>query len=181
MSNYFFINVWGKSVFDIYFTEFGAALTTVLPVLFKYCYKYCYGDNRNERGRFGALKSDSSHHFFRNACTVFTVFRLLTDFVCLYTYEFWLSLCKIVRSSVILLLPLYSSMKVHIRDGHMMSTLVYRIQMDRLRTFYMEFVDASRFSVFGRFIYILSICEKLGKNSIVSFCVPIYWCFNTTV
>ena len=38
--------------------------------------------------------------------TVFTVFRLLTDFVCLYNYEFWLSLCKIVRSSVILLLPL---------------------------------------------------------------------------
>jgi len=28
------------------------------------------------------------------------------DFVCLYNYEFWLSLCKIVRSSVILLLPL---------------------------------------------------------------------------
>ena len=39
--------------------------------------------------------------------TVFTVLRLLTDFVCLYTYEFWLSLCKIVRSSVILLLPLF--------------------------------------------------------------------------
>ena len=37
---------------------------------------------------------------------VFTVFRLLTDFVCLYNYEFLLSLCKIVRSSVILLLPL---------------------------------------------------------------------------
>ena len=37
---------------------------------------------------------------------VITVFRLLTDFVCLYNYEFWLSLCKIVRSSVILLLPL---------------------------------------------------------------------------
>jgi hypothetical protein len=33
----------------------------------------------------------------------------LTDFVCLYTYEFWLSLCKFVRSSVILLLPLFSS------------------------------------------------------------------------
>jgi hypothetical protein len=32
---------------------------------------------------------------------------LLTDFVCLYTYEFWLSLCKIVRRSVILLLPLF--------------------------------------------------------------------------
>ena len=40
--------------------------------------------------------------------TVFTVFRLLTDFVCLYNYEFWLSLYKIVRSSVILLLPLFS-------------------------------------------------------------------------
>jgi hypothetical protein len=32
--------------------------------------------------------------------------RFLTDFVCLYIYELWLSLCKIVRSSVILLLPL---------------------------------------------------------------------------
>jgi hypothetical protein len=39
------INVWRKSVFDIYFTEFGAVLTTVLPVLFKYCYKYCYSDS----------------------------------------------------------------------------------------------------------------------------------------
>jgi Gpi18-like mannosyltransferase len=38
---------------------------------------------------------------------------LLTDFVCLYTYEFWLSLCKIVRSSVILLLPLFASLRNH--------------------------------------------------------------------
>ena len=44
--------------------------------------------------------------------TVFTVFRLLTDFVCLYTYEFWLSLCKIARSSVILLLPLFANFKL---------------------------------------------------------------------
>jgi hypothetical protein len=43
----------------------------------------------------------------KKVITVFTVFRLLTDFVCLYTYEFWLSLWKIVRSSVILLLPLF--------------------------------------------------------------------------
>jgi hypothetical protein len=42
-----FINVWRKSVFDIYFTEFGTALTTILPILFQYCYKYCYSDNRN--------------------------------------------------------------------------------------------------------------------------------------
>ena len=44
----------------------------------------------------------------KSGIAVFTVFRLLTDFVCLYNYEFWLSLCKIVRSSVILLLPLLS-------------------------------------------------------------------------
>ena len=42
----------------------------------------------------------------KNVITVFTVFRLLTDFVCVYTYEFWLSLCNIVWSSIILLLPL---------------------------------------------------------------------------
>jgi hypothetical protein len=41
-----FINVWRKSVFDIYFTEFGAALTTVLHVLFKYCYNHCYSDSQ---------------------------------------------------------------------------------------------------------------------------------------
>ena len=34
-------------------------------------------------------------------------YELKTDFVCLYNYEFGLSLCKIVRSSVILLLPLF--------------------------------------------------------------------------
>ena len=44
--------------------------------------------------------------------SAFTVFRLLTDFVCLYTYEFWLSLWKIVRSSVILLLLLFANLHV---------------------------------------------------------------------
>jgi hypothetical protein len=38
---------------------------------------------------------------------LFLFIRLLTDFVCLYNYEFGLSLCKIVGSSVILLLPLF--------------------------------------------------------------------------
>jgi hypothetical protein len=28
-------------------TEFGTALTTSLPILFQYCYKYCYSDSRN--------------------------------------------------------------------------------------------------------------------------------------
>ena len=43
---YLFINVWRKKKFDIHFTEFGVVMTTVLPVLFKYCYKYCYSDSR---------------------------------------------------------------------------------------------------------------------------------------
>ena len=47
MSKIFFINVRGKSVFDIYFTEFGTALTIILPILFLNCYKYCYNDSRN--------------------------------------------------------------------------------------------------------------------------------------
>ena len=50
-------------------------------------------------------------HVYLLFITVFTVFRWLTDFVCLYDYEFWLSLCKIVRSSVILLLPLFMLFK----------------------------------------------------------------------
>jgi hypothetical protein len=49
VKNILFINVWRKSVFDIYFTEIGAALTTVVPVLFKYCYRYCYSDSRKLR------------------------------------------------------------------------------------------------------------------------------------
>jgi hypothetical protein len=44
---FFFFNVRRDSVFDIYFTEFGTALTTGLPILFQYCYKYCYSDSRN--------------------------------------------------------------------------------------------------------------------------------------
>jgi hypothetical protein len=28
------------------YTEFGAVMTIVLPVLFKYCYEYCYSDSR---------------------------------------------------------------------------------------------------------------------------------------
>jgi hypothetical protein len=49
LQKYFVINAWGKSVFDIYFTEFGTALTTILTILFLYCYKYWYSDSRNLR------------------------------------------------------------------------------------------------------------------------------------
>ena len=27
--------------------EFSTALTTILPILLQYCYKYCYSDSRN--------------------------------------------------------------------------------------------------------------------------------------
>ena len=37
------LSVRDVSVFDIYFTEFGTALTTILPILFQ----YCYSDSRN--------------------------------------------------------------------------------------------------------------------------------------
>ena len=46
VKNVFFINVWRTIIFDIYFTEFGAAFDNCLTVLFKYCYTYCYSDSR---------------------------------------------------------------------------------------------------------------------------------------
>ena len=54
-----------------------------------------------------------------------TVFRLLTDFVCLYNYEFWLSLCKIVRSSVILLLPLLVNLPINAMSIYLEFPSVY--------------------------------------------------------
>jgi hypothetical protein len=33
---YFFVNVWRKDIFDIYVTEYGTTLTTILPILFLY-------------------------------------------------------------------------------------------------------------------------------------------------
>ena len=47
MSKIFFLSMCDVSVFGIYFIEFGTALTTILPILFQYCYKYCYSDSRN--------------------------------------------------------------------------------------------------------------------------------------
>ena len=42
MSKIFFLSMCDVKVF----LTFGAGLTTVLPVLFKYCYKYCYSDSQ---------------------------------------------------------------------------------------------------------------------------------------
>ena len=32
----FFVDVWRESIFDIYVTGYGTALTTILPILFLY-------------------------------------------------------------------------------------------------------------------------------------------------
>ena len=31
-----FVNVWRRTIFDIYVTEYGTTLTTILPILFLY-------------------------------------------------------------------------------------------------------------------------------------------------
>ena len=36
MSKIFFINVWRKNIFDIYVSEYGTDLTTILPIFFLY-------------------------------------------------------------------------------------------------------------------------------------------------
>ena len=72
-------------------------------------------------------------------------FRLLTDFVCLYTYEFWLSLCKIVRSSVILLLPLFTitmpnvtAVGIFFSRGHCNLVALFKhLWITKLRTTYL--------------------------------------------
>ena len=73
MSRIFFLSMCDvKIFFDIYVTEYGTALTTILPILFLYLNTVIVTAGtfeRNESGRFGSLKSDSTHHFFRNACT----------------------------------------------------------------------------------------------------------------
>ena len=66
------------------------------------------------------------------AIAVFLVFWLLTDFVCLCTYGFCLSLRKIVRSSVILLLPLFTgkrgtiSIQLRVRNSLRFSHYIFQ-------------------------------------------------------
>jgi hypothetical protein len=60
------------------------------------------------------LESCKAEHFLLLRCSIHKESMYKQDhcipylfhFVCMHTYEFWLSLCKNVRSSVILLLPL---------------------------------------------------------------------------
>jgi hypothetical protein len=78
--------------------------------------------------------------FYRNKY----FFRLLTDFVCLYNYEFWLSLCKIARSSVILLLPLFirdRPFNLQGRGGMVFSKKYILILVNEEKKSYSEFLS----------------------------------------
>jgi hypothetical protein len=72
---------------------------------------HCSGETYIPHGSFGVL----TLLLFLRFCFYYILreFLLLTDFFCLYTYEFWLYLWKIVRSSVILLLPLFINLEIH--------------------------------------------------------------------
>jgi hypothetical protein len=56
-------------------SQYGSKVPAVTVTVFKYRNKIgkivvkAVPYSRTESGRFGALKSDSTHHFFRNACT----------------------------------------------------------------------------------------------------------------
>ena len=58
-----------------------------------YYYVHYIGINISSSNLFPNLVIPYKCLYQVRVITVFTVFRLLTDFVCLYTYEFWLSLC----------------------------------------------------------------------------------------
>jgi hypothetical protein len=89
-------------------TNFASRTINILCIKFKirtqrfHPWLHCF----LKRGWLGQYHHNSTCLYQVRVIMGFKVFRLLTDFVCLYIYEFWLSHCKIVRSSVILLLPL---------------------------------------------------------------------------
>ena len=62
-------------------------------------------------------------------CTLIHDLQLYNDFVCLYTYEFWLSLCKIVRSSIILLLPFLTLYIVNLVVSYMFFLFCFLLNM----------------------------------------------------
>jgi hypothetical protein len=88
---------------------------------------------------FGVTESPTIEAF-QTVLSVFTVFRLLTDFVCLYTYEFGLSLCKIVRSSRAWRVGVCASYLVAVPNWGLLSS-------------------ASRSLVF----YLCSCCRRIGQ------------------
>ena len=75
-------------------------LKWVCFMIFMHClfvYKYCYSDSRKlwavMKGGFGALKSDSTHDFFRNACTKSGSLRFSQFFGCWLILSVYIPMC----------------------------------------------------------------------------------------
>jgi hypothetical protein len=79
----------------------------------------------------------------------FHSFTLLTDFVGLYTYAIWLSLCKIARRSVIVLLPLSTSCwKLYVKYLNINRSLINRTKL--LQTLYiLDLIIAHNITLLG--------------------------------
>ena len=112
--------------------------------------------------------------------TVFTVFRLLTDFVCLYTYEFWLSLCKIARSSVICYYPYLLNCILCLRCTSISLIFLFRLYEtigSSLKTF---FILSDLYKVFIFFLTIVWISgralEYVKTSSTRLFCFLVLYC-----
>ena len=71
------------------------------------------------------IVSQQNDFFQITFIAVFPVFQLLTDCVCLLTYELCLSLWKITRCSVILLLPLCINSGMLAKSYHTLLTDIY--------------------------------------------------------
>jgi hypothetical protein len=87
--NNFFVNVWRKNIFDIYVTEYGTALTTILPILFLYlnrlenCYRYlitvtCKNDQQTSPWKC-LLKLDDQ---CRNYCPLKVIYSTFLFAIC---------------------------------------------------------------------------------------------------
>ena len=98
----------------------------------------------------------------------------LTDFVRLYTYEFWLSLCKIVRSSVILLLPLFTLV-----TNPMESSECGKSTLLLLWWWYNHYtLSCYNTVVYGWRFYFASIGKQALLSTFIDWNIYIYMCSN---
>jgi hypothetical protein len=77
-----FLDIWVDIYLIVYFLISGWPLSRLSITL-----------SRNESGRFGALKSDTTHNFFRNACIKLGSLRFLHLFGCCLIYSVYLIMC----------------------------------------------------------------------------------------
>jgi hypothetical protein len=111
----------------------------------------------------------------------FHSFPLLTDFVCLYNYEFWLSLCKIVRSSVILLLPLFTNIRqsmLKFKTHSGFHDLFLNYDLHGLNEYYNRFKKKSGLSdILGGFMSYLCYLCWFAYSGVHVYCVVFFVLF----